>query len=215
MAVYLNTFIPICFNGFGRNNAIAHGLPLFIDGSCRREPDFQNPFPAITQLCRPGKLVTRLSIGDLVIYLSKVGNYRNPPAHWNLIGILKVINLPINHSSAANYYLRNNIPVSQNIICNHTTPFPLNMTHGLSGFPHGNLNPNRIISIWDNGYISRSNNYPKVAITSVWDEHLYLNNPAQITHQMMMDIFNRIPGTQNPPRLTDVEWNNFRRIMKI
>lgn len=215
MAVYLNTFIPICFNGIGRNNAIAHGLPLFIDGSCRREPDFQNPFPAITQLCRPGKLVTRLSEGDLVIYLSKVGNYRNHPAHWNFIGILKVLTLPINHSTAASYYLINKIPISQNIICNHTTPFPLNLTHGLSGFPHGNLNPNRIISIWDNGYISRSNNYPKVAITSVWDEHLYLNNPAQITHQMMMDIFNRIPGTQNPPRLTDVEWCNFRRIMNI
>lgn len=215
MAVYLNTFIPICFNGFGRNNAIAHGLPLFIDGSCRREPDFQNPFPAITQLCRPGKLVTRLSVGDLVIYLSKVGNYKNPPAHWNFIAILEVLSLQLNHSSAANYYLANNIPISQNIICNHTAPFTLNMTHGLSGFPHGHLNPNRIITLWDNSYIIRKNNFSKVAITSVREDHLHLNNPPQITHQMMMDIFNRIPGTQNPPKLTDVEWDNYRRIMNI
>ncbi len=215
MAVYLNTFVPICFNSIGRNNAFAHSLPLFIDGSCRREPDFQNPFPAITQLCRPGKLVPRLSVGDLVIYLTKLGNYGNPPAHWNFIAILEVLSLQQNHSSAADYYLANNIPISQNIICNHTAPFTLNMTHGLSGFPHDNLNPNRIISIWNNSYINRANNFPKVAITSVWKDHLNLNNPPQITHQMMMDIFNRIPGTQNPPKLKNVEWDNFRRIMNI
>jgi len=32
---------------------------------------------------------------------------------------------------------------------------------------------------------------------------------------MMMNIFNRIPGTQNPHKLTDVEWDNFRRILNI
>ena len=70
MEVFLNTFIPLAYNEFGRSNARSHNLPPFIDGSCRREPDFQNPFPAITQLCRPGKLVPRLSVGDLVIYLT-------------------------------------------------------------------------------------------------------------------------------------------------
>lgn len=215
MNVYLNTFQPLCINRFGRKNIATFGLVPFIDGSCRREPDFQNPYPAITQLCRPGKLVPRLSVGDLVIYLTKLGNYGNPPAHWNFIAILDVLSLQPIHSSAANYYLANNIPISQNIINNHTAPFLLNMTHGLSGFPHGNLNPNRIISIWDNNYISRANNFSKVAITRVWKDHLHLNNPPQITRQMMMDIFNRIPGTQNPPKLTDVEWDNFRRIMNI
>jgi len=215
MSVYINSFIPICFNGFGRKSIEESKIPNFIDGSCRREPDFENPFPAITQLCRPGKLVTRLSVDDLVIYLTKAEKYGNPLSHWNFIAILQVLSLQQNHSSAADYYLTNNIPISQNIICNHTAPFTLNMTHGLSGFSHGNLNPKRIISIWNNSYINRANNFPKVAITSVWKDHLHLNNPPQITHQMMMDIFNRIPGTQNPPKLKDVEWDNFRRIMNI
>ena len=215
MNVYLNTFQPLCANRFGRKSIDTNGLPPFIDGSCRREPDFQNSFPAITQLCRPGMLVSRLSVGDLVIYLTKVGNYGIPLKHWCFIGILEVLDLPINHISAANYYLTNNTPVSQNIICNQTTPFPLNMTHGLSGFPNDNLNSNRIISLWDNIYINRANNFSEVAITSVWEGHLNLNNPPQITHQMMMDIFNRIPGTQNPPKLTDIEWGDFRRIMNI
>ncbi len=215
MAVFLNTFIPLAYNRFGRNNAIAHNLPLFIDGSCRREPDFQNPFPAITQLCRPGKLVSRLSVGDLIIYLTKLGNYGNPPAHWNFIGVFEVLSLPINHSSASNYYLTNNIPVSQNIICNHTSPFPLNMTHGLCGFAHGSLTPARIITLWNNGYISRANNHGQTAITKVWENHLYLNNPPQITHQMMMNIFGRIPGTQNPPVLKNIEWTNFRNVLNI
>ena len=215
MSVFLNSFIPICINGFGIKNITENKLPNFIDGSCRREPDFQNLYPAITQLCRPGKLVPRLSVGDLVIYLTKLGNYGNPPAHWNFISILEVLSLQLNHCSAANYYLANNIPIAQNIICNHTAPFTLNMTHGLSGFPNGNLNPNRIISIWNNSYISRANNFSKVAITRVWKGHLHLNNPPQITRQMMMNIFDRIPGTQNPPKLTDVEWDNFRRILNI
>lgn len=32
---------------------------------------------------------------------------------------------------------------------------------------------------------------------------------------MIIDIFNWIPGTQTPPKLNDVEWGNFRRIINI
>lgn len=215
MAVFLNSFIPLAYNRFGRSAATANNLPLFIDGSCRREPDFQNPLPAITQLCRPKKLVTRLNIGDLVIYITKLGNYGNPPAHWNFIGVLEVIDFAQNHNHAEAYYLNNQIKVSQNIICNQTIPFPLNMTHGLSGFPHENLSPQRVISLWNNGYISRANNYPKVSITKVWKDTLNLNNPTVITHTMMQNIFGRVPGTQNPPKLTNNEWSNFKNALNI
>jgi len=215
MAVFLNSFIPLAYNRFGRNSAINNNLPLYIDGSCRREPDFQNPSPAITQLCRPNKLVTRLNVGDLVIYITKLGNYGNPPSHWNFIGVLEVIDFVLNHNQAEVYYLNNQIPISQNVICNQTTPFPLNMTHGLCGFHHRNLPPHRIITLWNNGYIGRANRYPKVAITRVWKNTLNLNNPPVITHAIMNNIFGRIPGTQTPPKLTNVEWTNFKNALNI
>lgn len=215
MAVFLNSFIPLAYNKFGRASAVNNNLPLFIDGSCRREPDFQNPLPAITQLCRPKKLVTRLNVGDLVIYITKLGNYGNPPAHWNFIGILEVVDFAQNHNQAEAYYLTNNIPVSQNIICNSTVPFPLNMTHGLSGFPHRNLSPQKVINLWNNGYIGRANNHPKAAITCVLENTLNLNNPPVITHAMMNNIFGRVPGTQNPPQLSNMEWDNFRNELNI
>jgi hypothetical protein len=215
MNVYLNTFAPICANKFGRNSVTENNLPHFIDGSCRREPDFENPFPAITQLCRPGKLVTRLKLRDIIIYLTKKGNYGNDYPHWRFIAILEVIDIYPNHQSAARSYLNNNIQTSQNIFCDKTNPFNLNMTHGICGFKHRNLSSTHIIHIWNEFYKKRSIDFSKCAKTKVWQEHLYLENPDVITHETMMEIFNRIPGTQTPPKLTDAEWSNFRRIMNV
>jgi len=215
MTVILNSFTPLACNKFGRASALNNNLPFFIDGSCRREPDFQNPNPAITQLCRPKKLVPRLNIGDLVIYITKLGRYGDPQGHWKLIGILEVIDFAQNHNSAVSFYTNRNIPVSQNIICNQTTPYPLNMTHGINGLPKSNMTAQRIISRWNAGYIYRANNYPKLAITKVWENILFLQNPPIITHVMMQNIFGRIPGTQTPPYLTQMEWTNFRNVMNI
>jgi hypothetical protein len=215
MTVFLNTFQPLACNKFGRNNAITNNLPFFIDGSCRREPDFQNNYPAITQLCRPNKLVLRLNVGDLVIYLTKKGHYLNQPAHWRFIGILEVINIVQNHTLAAAFYTNRNINLSQNIICNQTAPFPLNMTHGLCGFKRIGLTAQNVITIWNRAYVFRSTNYPLTAITRTWNNNLYLNNPPIITSQMMLNIFGRIPGTQNPPKLSNTEWTNFRIALNI
>lgn len=215
MAVFLNTFKPLACNKFGRNNAIANNLPFFIDGSCRREPDFQNNFPAITQLCRPKKLVPRLNVGDLVIYLTKKGHYLNQSGHWRFIGILEVINVVQNHALACTFYTNRNISLSQNVICNQTAPFPLNMTHGLCGFKNVGLQPQKVIAIWNRAYVNRSTNCPQTAITRIWENHLYLNNPPIINHQMMLNIFGRIPGTQNPPKLSNIEWINFKQALNI
>tara|TARA_R110002072_G_scaffold75624_1_gene177865 strand:+ start:8560 stop:9213 length:654 start_codon:yes stop_codon:yes gene_type:complete len=213
MNVYLNTFIPLAVNKFGRKNANAHNLPPFIDGSCRREPDFQNPFPAISQLCRPKKLVPRLSIGDYVIYITKQGRYGKPSVHWNFIAILEVVDFAQDHKQAEAYYLNNKLPISQNIICNQTSPFSLNKTHGWCGFNPDNLTPEKIIVQWNEVYVERAKANEKTAITKVWQNHLYLHNPPMITHQKMKEVFGRIPGTQNPPKLKIDEWMKFENLI--
>lgn len=215
MAVFLNSFTPLAVNKFGRASAKKHDIPLYIDGSCRREPDFQNPKPAITQLCRPKKLVPRLSKNDLIVYITKLGRYDTTQAHWKLICILEVIDFALDHNSALTYYLNNEIPVSQNIICDTTSPFPLDYTHGINANNKVNTEASKVIKRWNGEYIDRAKTYPKVAITKVWNDILYLDNPPKINHQMMNSIFGRIPGTQNPPKLSDIEWQNFKTEMNF
>lgn len=216
MAVFLNSFTPLAVNKIGRASATKYNMPLFIDGSCRREPDFENSKPAITQLCRPTKLVTRLSNNNLIIYITKLGSYGTKQAHWKLISILEVISIVPDHNSALNYYLNNKIPVSQNIICNNANEsFALDKTHRICGFDTIGLTPEAIITQWDHNYTFRANNFSQVAITKAWRNTLNINNPLTITRQMMISIFGRIPGTQNPPRLSDIEWQNFKTEMNL
>jgi hypothetical protein len=215
MAVFLNSFTPLAVNKFGRAAAALYNIPPYIDGSCRREPDFENLKPAITQLCRPNKLVTRLSNSDLIIYITKLGRYGSNQAHWKFVGILEVIDIVPDHNSALTYYLNNKITVSQNIMCSNTSPFQLDMTHRICGFNYIGLSSSNIISKWNAGYNYRANKYRTVAITEVWNNKLFLNSPPLINHQMMKSIFGRIPGTQNPPKLSDFEWQNFKNIMNI
>jgi hypothetical protein len=216
MAIFLNSFTPLAVNKFGRAAAAKYSLPFYIDGSCRREPDFENLKPAITQLCRPTKLVTRLSKGDLVIYITKLGRYGTNQSHWKLISILEVIDIVPDHNAALAFYTNNRIPVSQNIICSSTIPFAFDMTHRLfCGFGTAGLSGPQIISKWDTSYNNRAKKYPEVAITQVWNNISVLINPPIINHQMMKSIFGRIPGTQNPPKLSDDEWQKFKTIMNL
>jgi hypothetical protein len=215
MHIYLNTFTPLAINKYGKESAKKNNLPLFIDGSCRREPDFENPRPAITQLCRPQKLVTRLKKNDLIIYITKAGKYGTKETHWKLISILEVIDLLPDHNSALAYYEQQKLPVSQNIICEKTVPLPLDHTHGINSNNTSNLDATEVIYQWDRQYKYRAIKYPKVAITQVWNGIINLDNPPAISHAMMQSIFRRIPGTQNPPELEAVEWQNFRTELKL
>lgn len=215
MAVFLNSFTPLAVNKIGRASATNYNLQLYIDGSCRREPDFENSKPAITQLCRPKKLVTRLSDRDLIIYISKLGRYGTKQAHWKFISILEVIAIVPDHNSALTFYTKNKIPVSQNIICNSTSPLPLEYTHGINENNKKETDAIKVIKRWNAGYIYRAKQYPEVAITQVWNDVLHLDNPPIINHQMMKSIFGRIPGTQNPPKLNYIEWQNFKTEMNL
>jgi hypothetical protein len=215
MDVFLNSFTPLAFNKMGRGAANKNNLPLYIDGSCRREPDFENPKPAITQLCRPKKLINRLRNGDLIIYITRLGKYGTNEAHWKLISILEVINILPDHNSTLTFYTKHELPISQNIICNKTEPYSLDYTHGITEHNQPNINHAEVIKKWNLGYMLRARQYPEVAITQIWNNVLYLNNPPIIDHLTMRSIFGRIPSTQTPPRLTEIEWNNFKKEMKL
>jgi hypothetical protein len=70
MASFLVTFRPPVSRRAGRVAADRFGLPPFIDGSCRREPDLESAAPGVSALCRGGNFAPRLHTGDTAVYLT-------------------------------------------------------------------------------------------------------------------------------------------------
>lgn len=200
MSVYITSYHPLGCTRAGRIASATFGLPPFIDGSCRREPDFQHPSPCITSLCRP-KFVVKLNIGDIIIYTTiMMGGVKYS------VAVLEVIDKCSTHINAEAWYVTNGLPIPNNLIVTSTAPFPLNQTHQKHGMGSvGHLPPHKIISLWNGFYNRRSSLVPDVAICKHW-KAASLHSPRAITRATFMGIFGRIPGTQNPLRLSPNEW---------
>jgi hypothetical protein len=91
---YLVTYRPMAYTRRGREAAREFNIPLFADGSCRREPDLERDYPSITTLCRGERFAPRLERGDRVAYIAKKAWYEGvDEAHWRLAAILSVSQL--------------------------------------------------------------------------------------------------------------------------
>ncbi|WP_417588794.1 hypothetical protein [Owenweeksia hongkongensis] len=215
MDIYLNSFTPLYVNRVGRQAASQNNIPPFVDGSCRREPDFENPFPAISELCRPKKFISRLSEKDIVIYITKASRYKSNDSQWSFVAALEVIKLLNSHEDAVEYYEKMGVPVSHNIMYHANEPLSWEFTHGICGFKWKGLNEAQRIRRWNHGYKERAQNNPLVAICKPWEGQLHLDNPPVIDRNMMKKIFRRIPGTQNPPKFREAEWERFKSVLNI
>ena len=100
---YLNTFRPLTATPQGRRAVANYGLPPFIDGSCRREPDLQSLFPSISTLCCAGKFAPRLWPGDRVAFLTSRGRYptSDSPDGWRIVAMLRVRERFEDHEAAS------------------------------------------------------------------------------------------------------------------
>lgn len=182
--------------------AVSRGQPPFVDGSIRREPDFENEYPAITGLCRTNKLIPRLNKLDKVIYITNKVTY-NGSRHWGLVAILQVEEIAESHDEAANFYREKSLAIPQNLMVPETKRKPLDETHQDNReFKH-----NGIIDLdaWDRAYKWRANKYPLVSICSVFQHFKFLFSPPIINKDTMYSIFGRVPGTQMPPKLKPEE----------
>lgn len=203
MNISFTSYYPLICTKQGKAAVDKYNLKPYIDGSCRREPDFENPYPAITGLCRPG-FVERLFEGDLVIYTTNLQGI----GVKKFISIFEVIATYDSHELAKEWYIKNNISIPNNLIVNETRPFPLEYTHrrtSCSDCGHD------IVEEWDKGYLERSILFPKVAICKTWKNPIDLDNPSDISIEDLLFIFNRIPGTRNPPYLSNDEWKKFQQ----
>ncbi len=214
ISVFFTSFYPLCCTSYGKG-AIGspYNLPPYIDGSCRREPDFENEFPAITGLCRPG-FVDRLDVDDLVIYTTNkkfLGTKR-------LVAILQVLEIKDDHIQASQWYVNKVLP--NNIMVEGNDPVPLEKTHFIGPWidfawtkkeseERDENEDQEGIDYWDATYKKRSREKSKVAICKILNGICEIHHPTLMKDDDIIGIFGRKPGTQTPPSLTQEEWDAF------
>jgi hypothetical protein len=189
--IYLNSFRPLISRTAGHKAARIYKLPPFIDGSCRREPDFQSQFPSITALCRFTKFAPRLHEDDLIAYITVKGKYINESdEHWRLVAILQVLKRFQSHKDAAIWYGEQGLSLPSNCMVEGNPPIQLDQT----------VATHETVEEWDRVYRFRAWKCPVfLACTAL---HLALHNPPIITADMMDQVFEHPPSTQNPPSIT-------------
>ena len=206
---YLCSFKPLIRTKHGLQAIQTFSLPPYIDGSCRREPDFTSPFPSITALCRSTKFAPRLREEDRVAYITVQGWY--PPlvrGHWRLIAILKILKRFATHQEAADWYTTRGTPLPGNCMVDGNPPLPLEKTAGLPSSFQAMRSPEVGHRAWDAAYRTRARDCG--VFLACAPEFLELWEPPVLTREVMARIFGRIPGTQNPPRISDEELAGLR-----
>jgi hypothetical protein len=192
---FLNSFHPLCKNEAGWKICQYHKIPPFIDYSIRREPDFENPFPSITGLCRCDKLVGQAEENDFIAYVTvKSAGPRR------LVAILQVLHKLKNHSEAADWYRRNRLPLPRNCVVRDNDALPLSLA-----VPPLNFTTFRR---WCLAYVRRSRQYPSFLICrAICGPELY--NPPLVPE----NIFDRpFPNTRSPKRLTEKEFAKLKQL---
>jgi len=201
MACYLVSYRPLATTGRGRKAALRDGLPLFVDGSCRREPDFEVPMPAVTSLCRGKFFVPRLTVDDLLVYMTVKSAFGDPaePAHYRLTACFRVIDISASHEEAAVWYRTRGLAIPNNCMLQDSFPKPYSQTNGRNdGWLRGQPEQTKLRR-WNGEYKIRAAAVPVVAHC----DPLFLNivNPPKFSSNDLVQIFKRVPGTQTPTAL--------------
>lgn len=191
----------------GRETISKFGFPNYIDGSCRREPDLEIEYPSITSLCRKNKLAPSLNYGDIVIYLTVKAPWGNIEAHWRLTAILEVYKRFENHEQAANWYLENGLGLPSNCMVSSNPPLPIDRTGGIPIVFKDN------ISEWDKHYQNRCSEFKTFIICK--PQYKNLHEPPILTSDMLINIFGKVPGTQNPKIITEHNLKMIKRFANI
>lgn len=201
---FLCSFRPLSGNAAGRSAVTRGGLPPFIDGSCRREPDFQSSAPSISALCRSTKFAPRLWPGDSVAYITNQGRY-NGDAGWALVALLNIVKRFEAHEAAADWYRASGFAVPSNCIVPGNPPQPYHLTNqrppdAVAERVDTEADPERAVRLWDGTYAKRAKECGVFLACEV--NFLELWNPPVLRRSDFHSIFGRVPGTQNPPKIT-------------
>ena len=195
---FLSSYAPLVATKAGRAAAIKYELPPFIDGSIRREPDLEHEYPAVTSLCRKGKLAPRLRKGDVVAYMLKRACYGMGYKHQRITAVLRVIAIKQSHAEGAAWYRQDRRRLPNNCVVLRNKAFPLAKSHQRI--------PNRTIGCepdewcrWDAHYKLRADADGTFAIC----QRLFINldwDAPEVTKEALLAAFGKVPCTRNPKK---------------
>jgi hypothetical protein len=114
MAFWVNTYHPLASSPDGPWTA-QPGVAPFADASCRREPDLEASFPAITGLCRT-HAVKLLRRRDVVAYFAIKFSYDGEPQHRRLTAVLRVEDECTSHAQPGDWYRARRQPLPRNVM---------------------------------------------------------------------------------------------------
>lgn len=211
---FLVSFRPLCRTLFGRHASAQFGLPSFVDGSIRREPDLESAFPSITALCRNGNFAPRLQESDRIAYITNRGAYGPISApHWRLVALLRVKHRRETHEKAAEWYAEHGESPPRNCMIRENNHVPFDHSDGFIS-PKlrkltGGCNLEQVIRKWDAGYRIRAREHGDFLIC----ERLFcdLSDPPVIYKHDWVQWYGRIPSTQNPPQISEDLWSHLCR----
>lgn len=218
--IYLSSFKPLGQKKKGRQVAGKFQLPYYIDGSCRREPDFEHDTPTITALCHGSVFAPRLKEGDKVVFITC--QYTYPPfkrSHWRFVAVLKVEKRFESHEAAAEWFADNKKPLPSNCMVPGNDPLPFEKTHleiipDLKERGYTLETPHeRIIKVWDLAYKERAKKNPVFLVCSA--DYLELFEPKPIYKEDLQAIFDgKVPGAQNPKGITSQQLDQLLLLTK-
>ena len=194
------TYTPLVATEAGRNASEEHGLPPFIDGSIRREPDLEHVYPSISCLCRGGKFAPRLRERDIVVYLTRKGRYEEPVAHRRLTAVLRVLQVFESHGEAAAWYRTRNLSLPSNCLVPGNPPNPVSRSHRHNRHSHL-ADEDEFTRRWDHDYRARARRFARFVVCR--PIKVILGCDAPIVHDEDLEhVFGKVPATQNPGALS-------------
>ncbi len=201
---YLNSYIPLIAYKERHSDIERLRIPPYVDASCRREPDFESKYPAITALCRLDRLVKRLQAGDKVVYRTNKGRYDDyPEQHWRVVAGLEVIAKFDNHQDGKKWYMERKLPLPANCMVAGNPPkgesesTPLKRTKG----NHASIRE------WDKHYRVRSISCGLMAVC--WIHWVNLWDPPIWTDADEWRTFGEMKYTLYPPTITAKQFRAF------
>ena len=140
MAIRLSTYRPLCINEHGRQAVELYDIPPFIDSSCRRDPDLENPAPSITSLCRGENFAPHLRVGDVVVYMTRTGDYDiYSTGRRVLTAVLEVEEIYPTHEAAAQWYRAKGMTLPSDCMVAGNPPFRWEQTAGVNSRDFDNV----------------------------------------------------------------------------
>lgn len=201
--IYLNSFRPLCSTPVGRKAIKAYQLLPFIDGSIRREPDLESERPSISALCRFTKFAPRLDVGDIAVYLTCKARFSpKDDLHRRLVAILEVERRFETHEEAETVYRDAGFAVPAN--CMVATNPPADYDRSSRHEPD--------FAASHAAYAQRARECSVFLMCRPLFRELA--NPPVIHDSDLEIIFGRVPGTQNPPRITDEQYEKLLQLVQ-